>query len=65
MALGLLVSFTLLVAMLANLILLPALLLSIEKSFIMKVFKKEPLIEIFDEEEDIELEDLIILKQSD
>jgi predicted RND superfamily exporter protein len=60
MALGLLVSFTLLVAMLANLVLLPALLLSLENSITRKAFNKEPLIQIFDEEEDIELDDLEI-----
>ena len=53
-ALGLLVSITLLIAMLANLLLLPALLLTLEKVITTKVFK-EPLLDIFDEEEDIEL----------
>ena len=60
-ALGLLVSITLLVAMFSNLILLPALLLSLEKLITTKAFK-EPLITIFDEEEDIELDDLQIKK---
>jgi len=53
-ALGLLVSITLLIAMLANLLLLPALLLTLERVITTKVFK-EPLLDIFDEEEDIEL----------
>lgn len=59
-ALGILVSVTLLVAMLANLVLLPSLLLSLEKSITTKAFEKEPLLEILDEEEDIELEDLVV-----
>ncbi len=58
-ALGVLVSFTLLIAMLANLVLLPALLLSFERLITTKAFK-EPLLHIFDEEEDIELDDLQI-----
>lgn len=58
-ALGVLVSFTLLVAMLANLVLLPTLLLSFERLITTKAFK-EPLLHIFDEEEDIELDDLQI-----
>ncbi len=58
-ALGLLISFTLLIAMLSNLILLPSLLLSFERIITTKAFK-EPLLSIFDEEEDIELDDLEI-----
>ncbi|MCB0380303.1 MAG: MMPL family transporter [Flavobacteriales bacterium] len=57
-ALGFLVSFTLLMAILSDLLLLPSLLLSLDKALTTKAFKKEPLIEIFDEEEDIELDDL-------
>jgi hypothetical protein len=56
-ALGLLVSITLLLAVLSNLLFLPSLLLSLEKSIITKSFK-EPMIEIFDEEEDIDLQQL-------
>ncbi len=56
-ALGLLVSFTLLVAMLTNLFLLPALLLSFERHLTTKAFA-EPLLSIFNEEEDIELDEL-------
>ena len=55
--LGLLVSITLFFAMLSNLLLLPALLLTLEKSITTKSFK-EPLIDIFDEEEDIDLKQL-------
>ncbi len=59
-ALGLLVSITLIVAMFSNLVVLPSLLLSIEQSTIKRAFRKEPLIQIFDEEEDIELDELEI-----
>ena len=58
-ALGYLVSFTLLVALFSNLFVLPSLLLSIDKWLLTKSFK-EPLLEVFDEEEDIELDKLII-----
>jgi predicted RND superfamily exporter protein len=58
-ALGLLVSLTLLVAMITNLVLLPSLLLSLQRRVTTKAFK-EPYIEIYDEEEDIELSDLEI-----
>ena len=53
-ALGLLVSITLLVAMLSNLLLLPAFLLSLERLITTKSFK-EPLIDIFDQEEEDKL----------
>lgn len=56
-ALGLLVSFTLLVAMLTNLVILPALLLSFEKSVALKSLA-EPLLDILDEDSDIELAEL-------
>ncbi|MCB9182808.1 MAG: MMPL family transporter [Flavobacteriales bacterium] len=54
-ALGLLVSFTLLVAMFTNLLILPSLLLSFGKSATTEAFD-EPLLDILDEEEDIDLE---------
>jgi len=60
-ALGLLVSITLLVAMLSNLVLLPSLLLTLDKIITNKAFK-EPLLEMIDEEEDIELDDLEVQK---
>ena len=60
-ALGLLVSVTLLFAMLANLLLLPSLLLSLERVITTRSFR-EPLIDILDEEEDIELDALTIRK---
>lgn len=59
-ALGFLVSTTLLFAMLSNLVLLPSLLLTLEKRILSKAFKKEPLIELVDEEEDIDLDFLQI-----
>lgn len=56
-ALGLLVSLTLLIAMFANLILLPSFLLSFEKRMITKSFQ-EPFLTILDEEDDIEIDEL-------
>ena len=53
-ALGLLTSITLFAAMLANLILLPSLLLTMEHSINQRNFKAEPLLQIYDEEEDID-----------
>ncbi len=58
-ALGLLVSFTLLVAMFTNLLILPSLLLSFEKMITTRAFE-EPMLDIMDEDEDIELDDLRI-----
>jgi len=58
-ALGYLIAFTLLVALLSNLFILPSLLLTMDKRITTKRFK-EPLLEIFDEEIDIELNDLVI-----
>ncbi|RXQ89041.1 RND family transporter [Ancylomarina salipaludis] len=58
-SLGVLVSVTLLSAMLSNLILLPSLLLTLERLITNKSFK-EPLLHIYNEEEDIELDDLKI-----
>ena len=58
-ALGLLVSITLLIAMLSNLVVLPALLLTLEKSINLEAFR-EPLLNVFDEEEDIDLGELTL-----
>nr|WP_321407173.1 MMPL family transporter [uncultured Carboxylicivirga sp.] len=58
-ALGVLVAVTLLIALFSNLILLPSLLLTLEKAITNKSFK-EPLLHIYNEDEDIELEDLVI-----
>jgi predicted RND superfamily exporter protein len=56
-ALGILVSITLLFAMIANLVLLPSLLLTLERMITTRAFR-EPLIHIFDEEEDVDLAEL-------
>ena len=56
---GVLVSLTLVVAVTSNLILLPSLLLGLDRLTTTRSFK-EPLLHIYDEEEDIELEDLEI-----
>lgn len=60
-ALGILVSLTLLIAMLANLLILPSLLLFMQRKMSNKAIR-EPLFELFDEETDIELEHLEIKK---
>jgi len=59
-ALGVLVSLTLLIAVTSNLILLPSLLMGLEKLTTTKSFR-EPLLHIYNEEEDIELDDLEIV----
>ncbi|RUT78871.1 RND family transporter [Ancylomarina longa] len=59
-SLGVLVSLTLLSAMLSNLVILPSLLLTLEKLITNRSFK-EPLLQIFDEEEDIDLDELKIV----
>jgi predicted RND superfamily exporter protein len=61
-AMGYLVSFTLVVAVLSNLFVLPSLLLSLDRRITTKSFK-EPLIHVFDEEDDIELDELEIEKR--
>ncbi|WP_372932219.1 efflux RND transporter permease subunit [Mariniphaga sediminis] len=58
-AMGVLVSLTLLVAVTSNLILLPSLLTGLERLTTTRSFQ-EPLLHIYDEEEDIELEELKI-----
>ncbi|SFE72585.1 efflux RND transporter permease subunit [Sunxiuqinia elliptica] len=62
-ALGVLVSLTLLTAITSNLILLPSLLVGLEKYTTTKSFH-EPLLQIYDEEEDIELDELEIEKST-
>ncbi len=59
-ALGILLSITLIVSLATNLILLPSILLSLEKRAAVKALLMEPLIEIYDEEEDIDSEKLVI-----
>ncbi len=58
-ALGYLVSFTLVVALFSNLFVLPSLLLTLDKRALTKAFR-EPLLEVFDEEGDIELDKLVV-----
>ncbi len=58
-ALGILVSLTLVVAVIANLVLLPTLLFSLDRRITTLAFR-EPMLHIYDEEIDIELEDLEI-----
>jgi predicted RND superfamily exporter protein len=61
-ALGILVSLTLLVAMLTNLIVLPSLLLTLQRKVTTKSFR-EPYLELLDEEEDIELDELSVYRK--
>ncbi len=58
-AMGILVSLTLVIAVISNLILLPSLLFSLDRLTTTRAFK-EPMLHIYDEEIDIELEDLEI-----
>lgn len=58
-ALGYLVSFTLVIALFSNLFVLPSLLLSLDKRILTRSFK-EPYLEVFDEEEDIDMDKLVI-----
>ena len=58
-ALGILVSTTLLVAMLTNLVLLPSMLLGFERYITAQTFR-EPLLEIIDEEDDVDIEELTV-----
>ena len=62
-SLGKLLSVTLLVAMVANIIVLPAFLLSLERRLTTKAFLAEPFFETNDEEEDIDRESLSIRKE--
>lgn len=62
-AMGVLVSLTLLVAVTSNLVLLPSLLTSLDRLTTTRSFE-EPLLHIYDEEEDIELEELKIKDNS-
>lgn len=58
-SLGYLIAFTLAIALFSNLFILPSLILTLDKRITTKTFK-EPLLEIFDEEEDINLDELEI-----
>ena len=61
-AMGILVSLTLLVAVTSNLVLLPSLLSGLERLTTTKSFK-EPLLHIYNEEEDIDLDELEISRK--
>lgn len=61
-ALGLLVSITLLVAMLTNLMVLPSLLLSLDRLITTKSFK-EPYFEAYDNEAEVEWNELSVKKE--
>jgi len=61
-ALGYLISFTLAMALLCNLFILPSFLLTLDKHLTTKKFK-EPFLDYFDEEIDIETEALMIEKK--
>jgi len=50
-ALGILISTTLFIAMFFNVMVLPSLLLSLDRHIVTKAFESEPLIEIYDEDE--------------
>jgi uncharacterized protein len=63
-ALGVLVSLSLMIAMFCNLIILPALLLSLDRYIAVKAYQ-EPFLSIYDEEEDIDLSELEIVKRPD
>lgn len=62
-ALGILISVTLLMAYLSNLILLPCFLLSLERRLTNKALLEDPLIELYDEEEEVELNELEVQKE--
>lgn len=57
-SLGILISLTLLIAYTSNLILLPTLLLSLEKRLTTKAFLSEPLIQVYDDDTEVEFDDL-------
>lgn len=63
-SLGYLIAFTLAIALLSNLFFLPSLILSLDKWITTKTFK-EPLLELLDEEEDIDLDNLEIENKED
>ncbi len=60
-ALGILTATTILVAMFTNIFLLPAILLSMDRAAISRAFKAEPLLVIYDEEDDIDYSELEIM----
>jgi predicted RND superfamily exporter protein len=63
-ALGLLVSMTLLVAMITNLVVLPSLLLTLDRLITTKSFQ-EPYFDVYDEEDDIEFDSLRVESENE
>jgi hydrophobe/amphiphile efflux-3 (HAE3) family protein len=63
-SLGKLISFTLLAAMFSNLVLLPSLLLTLDKWVTTKSLN-EPFLEILDEEDDVEVDDIEFITKTD
>ena len=61
-SLGKLISFTLLMAVCSNLVLLPTFLVGMERKLTTKAFLEEPLFQLNSEEEDIDLDELEIKK---
>ena len=61
-SLGKLISFTLLMAVCSNLVLLPTFLVGLERKLTTKAFLEEPLFQLDREEEDIDLDELEIKK---
>jgi len=61
-SMGYLISFTLLIALLSNLFLLPSLLLTLDKRITTKHFQ-EPFLDVFDEDSDEELDELKVEKE--
>ncbi len=63
-SLGKLISITLLAAMFSNLVLLPSLLLTLDKRLTTKAFN-EPFLEILDEEDDVDVDEIEFHKQEE
>ena len=63
-ALGLLISVTLLIAMITNLLILPSLLLSLERSLTTKVFE-EPYFDVYTEDSEVDWSDLQLSTDED
>jgi hypothetical protein len=63
-ALGLLISVTLLIAMITNLLILPSLLLSLERSLTTKAFE-EPYFDAYTEESEVDWSDLQLSTDED
>jgi uncharacterized protein len=61
-SLGKLISFTLLMAVCSNLVLLPTFLVGLERKLTTKAFLQEPLFELHEEEGDIDLDELEVEK---